>query len=83
MKSTEEIQSAHQLLSALLSGQWPIYFKKQDRRMLEAQYHVLCWVQGCDGNDGFKGSMDSLKDLIGQIRFYEQGRKFHSKVLVE
>lgn len=83
MKPPEEVQSARQLLSVLLSGQSPIYFKKQDLRVLEAQYYVLCWMLECDGNDCFKGSIDSLKDLIGQVRFHKHGRKFRSQVLVE
>lgn len=83
MKSPEEINSARQLLSALLSGQWPIHFQPKDRRILEGQYHVLCWILEHEGNDCFQGSISSLKDLIGQIRFHEQGRKFPSRVLVE
>lgn len=83
MKSAKEIKDAHDLLCALVSGHWPIHFRKQDLRMLEAQYHVLCWVQECEGNDCFKLSISGLKKLIGHIRLHEFGREFKSKALAE
>lgn len=83
MKSPKEIAQAHDLLTALVSGHWPIHFRKQDLRMLEAQLHVLCWVQDCEGNDCFSGSMKSLKALIGHIRLHEEGRKYKSQALAE
>lgn len=83
MKSPAELKAAHDLLRALLFGYLPIGILPKDRKILEAQYHVLCFVLECEGVDKFKNSIDSLKDLIGHVRFYEGGRKFKSQVLVE
>lgn len=83
MKPPAEIKQAHDLLAALISDQWPIHFTKQDRRMLEAQYQVLCWVLEHDGNDFFKNSISSLKDFIVHIRLHTEGRKFKSWALAE
>lgn len=83
MKSKAEIKDAHDLLCAIISGHLPINMSAKDHRLLEAQHQVLCFVLECESNDCFKNSIDSLKDLIGHIRFHEHGRRFKSLALVE
>lgn len=82
MKSQAELKDAHDLLCAILSGHLPIVISRKDARMLEAQYHVLCFVIGCE-SDCFQNSIDSLKELLGRVRILEHGRKYRSKALAE
>lgn len=82
MKSTTEIKVVHDLLAEVLAGHHPINIPKRDWMMLQAQYDVLCWVNGCD-NDNFKESMDGLEEFLGRAHVFVHGRKFSSKALAE
>lgn len=83
MKSQAEIKAAHDFLARVLGGYYPVNFPKRDWMMLQAQYDVLCNVLECDGNDNFKGSMESLKEFVGRAYVFEHGRKFRSRALAE
>lgn len=83
LKSPAELKDAHDFLCAVISGHLPISMSRKDAHILEAQKDVLCFVLECENSDCFKTGIDSLRDLVKQVRVMNNGRRFKSRALVE
>lgn len=70
MRSQEEIQRAHDLLTGLLIGEIPSPFLDDDNRLaIHCAADVLCWVLSHDHNQKFAENLAQVEEYVKAAGF--------------
>lgn len=71
MKTIEEIQRAHDLLHALVTGAVEMRLVGRNLFLANGNLDVLCWVLGHEHNTTFAENLVQLREMIGAAGFRE------------
>lgn len=66
MKPFEEIQRAHDILHAQITGATPFVFDEVAQPCVLAALDALCWVLNHDHSDGFRRSLQTIEEALAQ-----------------
>lgn len=66
MKTSEEIQRAHDMLMAVLLEEVPAALTPKARQALHVSCDVLCWVLEHDHNDSFAANLEDLERMLAR-----------------